>query len=78
MVFSDVMEQVMSILVAEEVGSSLTPRAKHRWRYVNCDREATHLRLQHDYFDDDCVYPVILPSEVPYTENSFPKHYEEA
>jgi hypothetical protein len=57
MAFLDVMEQAMSILTAEEGGSSLTPRSKRRRCYVNCDREAAHLRLRHDYIDDDFVYP---------------------
>jgi hypothetical protein len=47
----------MSILTAEEAGSSSTPWHKRHRRYVNRDREAAYLRLQHDYFDDDCVYP---------------------
>jgi hypothetical protein len=78
MTFSDVMEQALSILTVEEGDSSLTPRPKRRRRYANRDREVTHLRLQHDYFDEDCVYPVILPSEVLYVENSFPKYYAQA
>jgi hypothetical protein len=39
--------------------------------YVNYDHEVAHLRLGHDYFNNDCVYPVILPLEVPYVENFF-------
>jgi hypothetical protein len=52
-----VMEQDMSILTAEEAGSSSILRVKHHRRYVNCDHEAAHLRLHHDYFNDDCDYP---------------------
>jgi hypothetical protein len=52
-----VMEQDMSILIAEEAGSSSALRVKHHRRYVNCDHEAAHLRLHHDYFNDDCDYP---------------------
>jgi hypothetical protein len=55
--FSGVMDQAMSILVAKEAGSSSTRRSKRRRRYVNRDREAAHLRLRHDYFNDNCVYP---------------------
>jgi hypothetical protein len=58
------MEEVMSILQAEEdataAASSSTRRSKRCRRYVNCDREADHFRLWHDYFDDDCVYPILL------------------
>jgi hypothetical protein len=54
MTFSDV---AMSILTAEDAGSSSTRRSKHHRRYVNYDREAAHLKLQHDYFDGDYVYP---------------------
>jgi hypothetical protein len=42
------------------------------------DREAAYLRLHQDYFEDDCVYPIILPPEVPYVKKSFPKHYAQA
>jgi hypothetical protein len=61
MAFQGVMEEAMSMLQAEEVaaaaGSSSTWGSKrHRW-YINRDCEATHFRLWHDYFDDDCVYP---------------------
>jgi hypothetical protein len=48
----------MSILVAEERGSSSILRLKHRRCYVNRDCEVAHLRLLHDYFDDDSVYPL--------------------
>jgi hypothetical protein len=58
------MEEVMSILQAKEdetaAASSSTRRSKRCRRYVNCDREADHFRLWHDYFDDDCVYPILL------------------
>jgi hypothetical protein len=61
MAFSGVMDEAMSILQAEEVAAasaSLSTRhpKRHR-RYINRDREATHFRLRHDHFDDDCVYP---------------------
>jgi hypothetical protein len=68
---------VMSMSQAEEAAAtSLSTRGpkRHR-RYVNRNREATHFRLRHDYFDDDCVYPVLLPPEVSYAYDSFPKHY---
>jgi hypothetical protein len=42
------------------------------------DHEAAYLRLHQDYFEDDCVYPIILPPEVPYVKKSFPKHYAQA
>jgi hypothetical protein len=68
MSFLSLMDQAMSILQADEVASSSTRRMKHHRHYVN--------RLQHDYFDGDCVYPrVILLSEVPYADDSFSKHY---
>jgi hypothetical protein len=61
MAFSDVMDEAMIILQAEEAivatASLSTQRLKRHRHYVNCDREAAHFRLQHDYFDDDCVYP---------------------
>jgi hypothetical protein len=61
MMFQGVMEEAMSMLQAEEVAataaSSSTRWPKRHRRYVNRDREAAHFRLQHDYFDDDCVYP---------------------
>jgi hypothetical protein len=51
----------MSILQAEEAvtvaASSSTRQPKRCRHYVNRDREATHFRLRHDYFDDNCVYP---------------------
>jgi hypothetical protein len=65
----------MSILTAEEAGSSSMTRLNRCQHYVNRDREAAYLRLWHYYFNDDCVYPIILLSKVPYTENSFRKHY---
>jgi hypothetical protein len=61
MVFQGVMEEVMSMLqagnAAPAVASSSTRGPKHRQRYINRDREASYFRQQHDYFDDDCVYP---------------------
>jgi hypothetical protein len=61
MVFSDVMDEVMSIVQMEEVvaaaASSSTRRSKRRRRYVNSDREAANFRLRYIYFDDNCVYP---------------------
>jgi hypothetical protein len=60
-VFQGVMEEVTSILQAEEAAAAATSLStrgtKCRQRYVNRDREAAYFRLQHDYFDDDCVYP---------------------
>jgi hypothetical protein len=79
MAFQGIMEEVMSILQAEEataaVASSSTRRSKYHRRYVNRDREVAHFRLRHDYFNDNCVYPVILPLEVSYADNSFSNHY---
>jgi hypothetical protein len=61
MAFSGVMNEVMSIVQAEEaeatVASSSTRRQKRRRRYINRYREVVHFRLRHDYFDDNCVYP---------------------
>jgi hypothetical protein len=61
MTFQDVMKEVMSMLQAKEAttaaASSLTRGTKRRQRYINRDREVAHFRMQHDYFDDDCVYP---------------------
>jgi hypothetical protein len=57
MALSGAMEQAVSILASKEAGFSSAPRPKLRRRYINRDREATHLRLQHDYFNEDCVYP---------------------
>jgi hypothetical protein len=61
MAFSDVMDEAMSILQAKEVAaataSSSTQWPKRRRCYINHDREAAHFRLQHYYFDDDCVLP---------------------
>jgi hypothetical protein len=62
MMFSGVMDQVMSILATEEMEhshncSSSTPQPKHHQRFVNRDLEAAHLRLWYDYFDVVCVYP---------------------
>jgi hypothetical protein len=57
MTFLGVMDEIMSILKAEEVvTSSSTWWLKRRRHYVNYDREAAHFRLRHDYFNDDCVY----------------------
>jgi hypothetical protein len=56
MAFLGVMDQTMSILIVEEGGSSSTPRSKHHRCYINRNREAAHLRLRHDYFDNDYVY----------------------
>jgi hypothetical protein len=73
------MKEAMSISQAEEptaaVASSSTRGSKYRRRYVNRDREAAHFRLRHDYFNDDCVYHVILPSEISYADDSFSNHY---
>jgi hypothetical protein len=59
MVFSDVMDEVMSIVQVEEAittaSSSSTRRLKRHRCYINHGREAAHFRLRHDYFDDDCV-----------------------
>jgi hypothetical protein len=56
------MEEAMSKLQAEEAAavaaSSSTQGTKRRRRYVNRDCEAAHFRPWHDYFDDDCVYPL--------------------
>jgi hypothetical protein len=56
------MEEAMSILQAKEaattVASSSTRGPKRRRRYVNRDYEMAYFRLWHDYFDDDCVYPL--------------------
>jgi hypothetical protein len=55
------MEEVMNMLQAKEAvttaASSSTRGSKRRRRYVHHDHEATHFRLWHDYFNDDCVYP---------------------
>jgi hypothetical protein len=79
MAFYGVMEEAMSMLQTEEAAataaSSSTRGPKRHRRYVNRDREAAYFRLRHDYFDNDCVYPVLLPSEVSYMEDSFSKHY---
>jgi hypothetical protein len=60
MPFSGVMNEAMNIRQAEEVvvaiASLSTRRSKRRRCYINRDREAAYFRLQHDYFDDDCVY----------------------
>jgi hypothetical protein len=62
MVFLGVIDEVMSILKAEEAiattASSSTRRLKRHRRYVNLDREAAHFRVQHDYFNNDCVSPL--------------------
>jgi hypothetical protein len=57
MVFSGIMDQAMSILTVEEIGSSSTRRSERRRCYVNRDCETAHLRLQHDNFDNNCVCP---------------------
>jgi hypothetical protein len=61
MVFLGIMDEVMGIFQIKEVvtavASSSTRWSKHHRCYVNRDREAAHFRVQHDYFDDDCVYP---------------------
>jgi hypothetical protein len=66
MAFLSVIDEAMSIVQAEEVAtataSSSTRLPNYHRRYVNRDREMAHFRLRHDYFDDDCVYPSILPS----------------
>jgi hypothetical protein len=58
--FSGVMDESMSILQVEETtvatASSSTRRSKRHRYYTNRDREAAHLRLWHDYFNDDCMY----------------------
>jgi hypothetical protein len=57
MMFSDVMDEAMSIVQADEsvtvAASSSTRQLKRRRRYVN--REAAHFSLRHNYFDDDCM-----------------------
>jgi hypothetical protein len=54
------MKEVMSMLQADETvtaaASSSTRGSKRRRRYVNRNCEAAHFMLQHDYFDNDCVY----------------------
>jgi hypothetical protein len=79
MVFSDVMDEAMSILEEEEVAAAAaslsTRRSKRRRCYINHDHESAYFRLRHDYFDDDYIYPIILSSDVSYVEDSFPKHY---
>jgi hypothetical protein len=57
MVLSGAKEQAMSILAVEEASSSSAPWLKCCRHYVNRDREAVHLRLEYDYFNDECVYP---------------------
>jgi hypothetical protein len=61
MTFSGVMDKVMSIHQAKGVmaaaDSSSTRRSKHRRCYINRSHEVAHFKLQHDYFDDDFVYP---------------------
>jgi hypothetical protein len=53
------MKEDMSMLQAKETvtaaSSSSSQGQKRRQRYVNRDREVTHFKLWHDYFDDDCV-----------------------
>jgi hypothetical protein len=72
------MEEAMAMLTAEAASSSSRPWLKRHRRCVNHDREATHLRLHHDYFNDDCVYPLVLLLKVPYVNESFSKHYVQA
>jgi hypothetical protein len=60
MALSGAMEEAMGILVAEETGSLSAPQLKRYRCYANRDRKVTYLRLHHNYFEDDCVYPVIL------------------
>jgi hypothetical protein len=54
MTFQGVIEEVMSMLQAEETAtataSSSTRRPKRRRRYINRDREAAHFRLRRSYF----------------------------
>jgi hypothetical protein len=61
MIFLSVMDEVISILKAEEAVTatalSSTQRPKRHRCYVNRDSEAAYFRLQRDYLDDDCVYP---------------------
>jgi hypothetical protein len=57
MTLSCALEEAMSMLAAEAAGSSSASRLKRRRHYINHDREAAHLSLHHNYFDDDCVYP---------------------
>jgi hypothetical protein len=61
MTFSSVMDEVISILKAEEavtvVALSSTQRPKRHRCYVNRDSEAAYFRLRRDYLDDDCMYP---------------------
>jgi hypothetical protein len=79
MIFLSIMDQAMSILQVEEAAaSSSSQRLMRRRRYVNRDHEAAHFRLRHNYFDDDCVYSVILLPKVSYVEDYFPNHYAEA
>jgi hypothetical protein len=79
MVFHGVMEEAMSMLQAKEVAATAAFSSirgpKHHRRYVNRDREETHFRLRHDYFSDNCMYPVLLSPEVSDADDSFPKHY---
>jgi hypothetical protein len=44
--------------VATAAASSSTRGPKRHRRYVNRNRETAHFRLWHDYFNDDCVYPM--------------------
>jgi hypothetical protein len=57
MAFSCAMEEVMGMLATEAASSSLALRLKRCRHYINCDREAPHLRLYHDYFNSDYVNP---------------------
>jgi hypothetical protein len=59
MTFQGIMKENMNILQAKETvtaaSSSSSQGQKRHQRYVNRDREVTHFKLWHDYFDDDCV-----------------------
>jgi hypothetical protein len=55
MALSCAMEKVMGMLAAGVTGSSSALRLKRCRRYINHDHKVTHLRLHHDYFDDDCL-----------------------
>jgi hypothetical protein len=76
MVFSDVMDEAMSILQAMEATdaaatSSSTRRLKRHRHYVNYGHEAAHFMLRHDYLDNDFMYPIILSLEVSYADDYF-------
>jgi hypothetical protein len=73
MVFSDVMDEAISILQAEEVvataASTSTRRSKRHRRYVNRDHKMAHFMLRHNYFDDDCVCFHPIEKEVQHTSH---------